>query len=238
MGEAPSLTSSVCANSLPSAHLDVPHHYAAYFLLGHNRHQLHGNAPPRTFQPRHDDMVSSSEPDGRPVYAIGWGIGEGVGEESESFFRPRNHVSAAWESRAGHPGLIGPRRVIIFLDTGPSPPTQATDDARPAGRRDADAPVLDPARREPLRDPSSLGAYSQAGPGGVAWHADGHLPDDRSQAPTSCLAACSTSSCFEPVKVGRVIEIRGREVHRARAMVVIALYGTPPARPPGPGWTG
>ncbi len=33
--------------------------------------------------------------------------------------------------------------------------------------------------------------------------------------------------CFEPVKVGRVIEIRGREVHRARAMVVIGLYGTP-----------
>ena len=33
--------------------------------------------------------------------------------------------------------------------------------------------------------------------------------------------------CFEPVKVGRVIEIRGWEVHRARAMVVIGLYGTP-----------
>ncbi len=33
--------------------------------------------------------------------------------------------------------------------------------------------------------------------------------------------------CFEPVKVGRVIEIRGREVHRARAMVVIGLHGTP-----------
>jgi acyl-CoA hydrolase len=33
--------------------------------------------------------------------------------------------------------------------------------------------------------------------------------------------------CYEPVKVGRVIEIRGREVHRAHAMVVIALYGTP-----------
>jgi acyl-CoA thioesterase YciA len=38
--------------------------------------------------------------------------------------------------------------------------------------------------------------------------------------------------CFEPVQVGRVIEIRGREVHRARAMVIIALYGTPlPQRP-------
>jgi acyl-CoA thioesterase YciA len=38
--------------------------------------------------------------------------------------------------------------------------------------------------------------------------------------------------CFEPVKVGQVIEIRGREVHRARAMVVIGLYGSPlPSRP-------
>ena len=33
--------------------------------------------------------------------------------------------------------------------------------------------------------------------------------------------------CYEPVKVGRVIEIRGREIHRARAMVVIGLYGSP-----------
>lgn len=33
--------------------------------------------------------------------------------------------------------------------------------------------------------------------------------------------------CFEPVHVGRVIEIRGREVHRARAMVVVGLHGTP-----------
>ena len=33
--------------------------------------------------------------------------------------------------------------------------------------------------------------------------------------------------CFEPVKVGQVIEIRGREVHRARAMVVIGLVATP-----------
>ncbi len=33
--------------------------------------------------------------------------------------------------------------------------------------------------------------------------------------------------CFEPVKVGQVIEIRGREVHRARAMVVIGLHGSP-----------
>jgi len=33
--------------------------------------------------------------------------------------------------------------------------------------------------------------------------------------------------CYEPVPIGRVVEIRGREVHRARAQVVVALYGTP-----------
>jgi acyl-CoA thioesterase YciA len=33
--------------------------------------------------------------------------------------------------------------------------------------------------------------------------------------------------CFEPVPVGRVVEIRGREVHRATAQVVVALFGTP-----------
>ena len=33
--------------------------------------------------------------------------------------------------------------------------------------------------------------------------------------------------CYEPVPVGRVIEIRGREVARARAHVVVALFGTP-----------
>jgi acyl-CoA hydrolase len=33
--------------------------------------------------------------------------------------------------------------------------------------------------------------------------------------------------CYEPVGIGRVTEIRGAEVHRARAQVVIALYGTP-----------
>ena len=40
--------------------------------------------------------------------------------------------------------------------------------------------------------------------------------------------------CFEPVKVGQVIEIRGREVHRARAMVVIGIYGSPLADRPKP----
>ena len=33
--------------------------------------------------------------------------------------------------------------------------------------------------------------------------------------------------CHEPVRIGQVVEIRGREVHRARAQVVVALYGTP-----------
>jgi acyl-CoA thioesterase YciA len=33
--------------------------------------------------------------------------------------------------------------------------------------------------------------------------------------------------CFEPVTIGRVVEIRGCEVHRARAQVVVGLYGTP-----------
>src|SRR5215469_14452569 len=33
--------------------------------------------------------------------------------------------------------------------------------------------------------------------------------------------------CYEPVPVGRVVEIRGAEVHRARAYVIVALYGSP-----------
>ena len=33
--------------------------------------------------------------------------------------------------------------------------------------------------------------------------------------------------CFEPVPIGQVVEIRGREVFRARAQVVVALFGTP-----------
>lgn len=33
--------------------------------------------------------------------------------------------------------------------------------------------------------------------------------------------------CYQPVAIGRVIEIRGIEVHRARAMVVVGLQGTP-----------
>lgn len=33
--------------------------------------------------------------------------------------------------------------------------------------------------------------------------------------------------CNVPVPIGHVIEIRGREIHRARAQAVVALYGTP-----------
>ncbi len=33
--------------------------------------------------------------------------------------------------------------------------------------------------------------------------------------------------CYEPVPVGKVVEIRGSEVFRARAQVVVALWGTP-----------
>lgn len=33
--------------------------------------------------------------------------------------------------------------------------------------------------------------------------------------------------CYAPVPIGQVVEIRGREVHRARAQVVVALFGTP-----------
>lgn len=33
--------------------------------------------------------------------------------------------------------------------------------------------------------------------------------------------------CFEPVPIGTVIEIRGREIHRARAQVVVGLFGSP-----------
>jgi acyl-CoA thioesterase YciA len=32
--------------------------------------------------------------------------------------------------------------------------------------------------------------------------------------------------CYEPVPVGRVIQIRGREIHRARAHIIVALWGS------------
>lgn len=33
--------------------------------------------------------------------------------------------------------------------------------------------------------------------------------------------------CHEPVPVGSMVEIRGREVHRARAQIVVAIVGSP-----------
>lgn len=32
--------------------------------------------------------------------------------------------------------------------------------------------------------------------------------------------------CYEPVSVGRVVQIRGRELHRARAQIVVGLWGS------------
>lgn len=40
--------------------------------------------------------------------------------------------------------------------------------------------------------------------------------------------------CYEPVPIGVVVEIRGREVYRARAHVVVALHGTPLGARPRP----
>lgn len=38
--------------------------------------------------------------------------------------------------------------------------------------------------------------------------------------------------CYEPVRIGNVVEIRAFEVHRARAHIVVALLGSPlPGRP-------
>lgn len=33
--------------------------------------------------------------------------------------------------------------------------------------------------------------------------------------------------CYEPVPIGQVVEIRGCEIHRARAQIVVGLYGSP-----------
>ncbi|MCA1685793.1 MAG: acyl-CoA hydrolase [Planctomycetia bacterium] len=33
--------------------------------------------------------------------------------------------------------------------------------------------------------------------------------------------------CYAPVPIGRVVEIRGRELYRARAQVIVGLYGSP-----------
>lgn len=33
--------------------------------------------------------------------------------------------------------------------------------------------------------------------------------------------------CYMPVPIGRVIQIRGRQIHRGSAQIVVALWGTP-----------
>jgi acyl-CoA thioesterase YciA len=40
--------------------------------------------------------------------------------------------------------------------------------------------------------------------------------------------------CYEPVPVGRVVQIRGREIHRARAQIVVALVGAAQAESGSP----
>jgi acyl-CoA thioesterase YciA len=40
--------------------------------------------------------------------------------------------------------------------------------------------------------------------------------------------------CYEPVSIGRVVQIRGREIHRARAQIVVGLWGTDDANPTSP----
>ncbi len=32
--------------------------------------------------------------------------------------------------------------------------------------------------------------------------------------------------CYEPVRVGQVVQIKGREIHRARAQIIVALSGS------------
>ena len=32
--------------------------------------------------------------------------------------------------------------------------------------------------------------------------------------------------CYEPVPIGQVVQIRGREIHRARAQIIVALLGS------------
>src|SRR6516165_7032323 len=33
--------------------------------------------------------------------------------------------------------------------------------------------------------------------------------------------------CYEPLPVGQVIQIRGRQIHRGTAQIIVALWGTP-----------
>jgi len=54
----------------------------------------------------------------------------------------------------------------------------------------------------------------------TAYRAAGHSPN-------LVLKRVLDLRCYEPVPVGNVIEVRGCEVVRARAHLVVALYGTP-----------
>jgi acyl-CoA hydrolase len=40
--------------------------------------------------------------------------------------------------------------------------------------------------------------------------------------------------CYEPVPVGQVVQIRGRQIHRGSAQIVVALWGTPLVERSGP----
>lgn len=40
--------------------------------------------------------------------------------------------------------------------------------------------------------------------------------------------------CHVPVPIGRVVQIRGRQIHRGAAQIVVALWGTPLAGQSGP----
>jgi acyl-CoA hydrolase len=40
--------------------------------------------------------------------------------------------------------------------------------------------------------------------------------------------------CYEPVAVGNVVQIRGRQIHRGTAQIVVALWGTPLLEPSSP----
>jgi acyl-CoA thioesterase YciA len=42
--------------------------------------------------------------------------------------------------------------------------------------------------------------------------------------------------CYEPVPIGRVIQVRGREIHRARAQIIVGLWGPPLRDDPASPW--
>jgi acyl-CoA hydrolase len=40
--------------------------------------------------------------------------------------------------------------------------------------------------------------------------------------------------CYEPVSVGNVVQIRGRQIYRGSAQIIVALWGTPQSAPASP----